>query len=85
MFVILGRENCSYCDMVKELMHVKKYAFEYYNLEVDENEKWRQLMRERELKTVPQVFIRTVLGQLTPLGYLLIGGYEKTKEWIEDA
>lgn len=65
-FVILGRENCTYCTMVKTLMDSAGITYEYRDISDSLDLKW--FLVTSGLTTVPQVFVDGIL----------IGGYQET-------
>lgn len=50
MFFIYGKDNCTYCEAAKLLLHTKGLPFAY--LDVGKNPQWR----DPEWKKVPQIF-----------------------------
>jgi len=73
MFLVIGKDDCSYCAKVKELLKSKSEMFVYKNLsDIDSEEKnyLKTLIKEDlKLETVPVVLH-------------IVGGYEATKYYI---
>jgi glutaredoxin len=67
MYLVIGRENCSYCDKAKELLTSQGKGFVYVDITSGEDfsdSVWKQfLVTDMGVNTVPQIFN-------------LIGGYE---------
>ena len=56
MYTIITRNNCKYCDMAKVMLKDHGINFTTYNIE-EASSKWvLALLKEANLKTVPQVF-----------------------------
>ena len=56
MYTIITRNNCKYCDMAKTMLKNHGINFTTYNIE-EASSKWvLALLKEANLKTVPQVF-----------------------------
>lgn len=70
MYVVIGKEDCPWCDKAKELITAFGDVYEYFDIKKD------PVMREflvcNGLGTVPQVYLD---GQL-------IGGYEDLHDYI---
>ena len=68
MYLVLGRQNCPYCDKAKELLESKGEDYRYVDITSGEgstDKVWKDfLVTTLGVKTVPQVF------------KLLPGGYE---------
>lgn len=74
MYTIITRNNCKYCDKAKAMLKSKGISFTTYNVE-EPSSKWvLSLMKEANIKTVPQVF--AVDGSL-------IGGYRDLETKME--
>jgi glutaredoxin len=62
MYLVIGRENCPYCDKTKELLTSTDLDFVY--VDMDSDPVWKDLLvKDMKVKTVPQIF-------------KLVGGYE---------
>jgi len=74
MYTIITRNNCKYCDMAKAMLKNHGINFTTYNVE-EASSKWvLSLMKEANIKTVPQVFA-------TDGG--LVGGYRELESLVE--
>ena len=76
MYTIITRDNCEYCDKVKALLELDSLPYTVYNLS-DVPNKWvLRLLREANIKTVPQVFdySGSWIGGFTELHELLTEG-----------
>jgi glutaredoxin len=73
MYLVIGRENCSYCDKAKDLLDAKGKEYVYVDITSGDSVNdavWKKfLTQDMEVKTVPQVF-------------QLIGGFEELHEEI---
>ena len=66
MYTMITRNDCKYCDKAKAMLKEKGINFTTYNVE-EASSRWvLSLMKEANIKTVPQVF--STDGRL-------IGGY----------
>lgn len=70
MYVIYGTESCVWCDRAKELLDNVGEDHQY--VDVSEDVEAQQMFRERNLRTVPQVF----------LGDTHIGGFEALRKTL---
>jgi glutaredoxin len=68
--IVYSKNNCPFCDQAKALLKSKNIDFKEVNIET--NAAGRDVLLERSLRSVPQVFD----------GELLIGGFDKLKEWV---
>ena len=69
MYLVVGRENCPYCDKAKQTLDYWQEPYVYVSVE---DKHWLGLLKGMSLKTVPQVF-------------KLVGGYtELLEEGIND-
>ena len=68
--IVYSKNNCPFCDQAKALLESKNIDFKEVNIET--NAAGRDVLIERGLRSVPQVFD----------GELLIGGFDKLKEWV---
>ena len=56
MYTMITRNDCKYCDKAKALLKSKNIDFITYNVE-EGSSKWvLSLMKEANIKTVPQIF-----------------------------
>lgn len=73
--VVFTKNNCTWCDQVKELLKIHGIRFVAFNIEnlelVDEVMDFATIL-PRKGNTYPQVF------EVTDTGMTLIGGYEDT-------
>jgi len=71
MWVIITRDNCSFCDNAKSLLQSNNRQYKVYNVQ-DADNKWvLTLLKSSGITTVPQIF--------RPTGEL-VGGYTELKE-----
>jgi glutaredoxin len=56
MYTIITRNECKYCDKAKEMLDLDKVNYVVFNIESPTNKWVLSLMKEANLKTVPQVF-----------------------------
>jgi glutaredoxin len=74
MYTMITRNNCKYCDKAKALLKSKNINFTTYNVE-EGSSKWvLSLMKEANIKTVPQIFASN--GSL-------VGGYRDLESLVE--
>lgn len=66
MIVLVSAEWCSYCQKAKDLLSREKVAFETLDIS---DPTAKALLRENELKTIPQVFVD---GELWSGGYNML-------------
>ena len=56
MYTMITRYNCKYCDKAKTMLDKAGIRYVTYNVE-EASSKWvLSLMKEADIKTVPQVF-----------------------------
>ena len=56
MYTIITRNDCKYCDKAKEMLNLDNIPYVTYNVE-EASSRWvLSLMKEANIKTVPQVF-----------------------------
>jgi glutaredoxin len=71
---MITRNDCKYCDKAKALLKTKNIDFTTYNIE-EGSSKWvLSLMKEANIKTVPQIFASN--GSL-------VGGYRDLESLVE--
>jgi len=74
MYTLITRNDCKYCDKAKVLLKAKGIIFTTYNIE-ETSSKWvLTLMKEANIKTVPQIF--STDGSL-------VGGYRDLESLVE--
>jgi glutaredoxin len=74
MYTMITRNDCKYCDKAKALLKSKNINFTTYNVE-EGSSKWvLSLMKEANIKTVPQIFASN--GSL-------VGGYRDLESLVE--
>jgi glutaredoxin len=74
MYTMITRNNCKYCDKAKALLKSNGINFTTYNVE-EGSSKWvLSLMKEANIKTVPQIFASN--GSL-------VGGYRDLESLVE--
>lgn len=56
MYVLITRENCSFCDKAKDLLKERGLQFTPYNISSSSSRWLVPLLLRADLKTVPQVF-----------------------------
>jgi len=56
MYTIITRNNCKYCDKAKDMMDLDKINYVVFNVESPTNKWILSLMKEANIKTVPQIF-----------------------------
>lgn len=71
MWVILTRDNCSFCNNAKSLLKSSNRQYKVYNVQDAENKWVLNLLKSSGITTVPQIF--------RPNGEL-VGGYTELKE-----
>ena len=74
MYTMITRNNCKYCDKAKAMLKSRGINFTTYNVE-EGSSKWvLSLMKEANIKTVPQIFASN--GSL-------VGGYRDLESLME--
>ena len=74
MYTMITRNDCKYCDKAKALLKSRGINFTTYNVE-EGSSKWvLTLMKEANIKTVPQIFASN--GSL-------VGGYRDLESLME--
>jgi len=73
MYVIISRDQCSFCDTAKELM--KGYGISYveYNIQSPSSKWLLYLLKRSSITSVPQIFNEKGTH---------IGGYAELKEYL---
>jgi glutaredoxin len=56
MYTIITRNDCKYCDWAKEMLDLDEINYVVFNIEFSTNKWVLSLMKEANIKTVPQVF-----------------------------
>ena len=75
MWVIITRNQCSFCDTAKALMKGAGLYYTEYNIQSDSSKWILSLLKRSSITTVPQIF--------KPDGTHL-GGYTELKEYIRE-
>ena len=76
MYVMITRDQCSFCDDAKALLKASGNSWTEYNIE-SQSSKWvLSLLKKSTINTVPQIF--------KPDGTHL-GGLLELKEYLSDA
>ena len=75
MFVLISRDNCSFCSMAKELIYLYNQNYREYNVESGSSKWVLSLLNKAGYKTVPQIY--------APDGKH-IGGYEELIEYLKE-
>jgi len=71
MWVIITRDNCSFCDKAKSLLENGNRQYKVYNIQDTDNKWLLNLLKSSGIATVPQIF--------RPNG-VLVGGYTELRE-----
>ena len=56
MYTIITRNDCKYFDKAKDMMDLDKINYVVFNVESPTNKWVLSLMKEANIKTVPQIF-----------------------------
>jgi len=60
MYLVIGRKNCSYCDLTKDLLKSRGISYVYKDITTGDNIEdtlWKNfLLNDLEAKTLPQIF-----------------------------
>jgi len=60
MYLVIGRQNCPYCDKAKELLDAQNKKYVYVDITSGDgitDAVWKHfLVDDMEVKTVPQIF-----------------------------
>ena len=75
MFVLISRDNCSFCSMAKELIYLYNQNYREYNVESGSSKWVLSLLNKAGYKTVQQIY--------APDGKH-IGGYEALIEYLKE-
>lgn len=74
MWVVISRDQCSFCDTAKELLKGNNINYVEYNIQ-SQSSKWLlSILKRSSITTVPQVFNSEGTH---------IGGYLELKEYLE--
>lgn len=73
MFIIYGRDNCSWCDAAKALLNDNAFVYTYKNIETSKEDLEAFRRDFPNAKTVPQILF----------DYNQIGGYEDLRKWLK--
>ena len=71
MYTIITRNECKYCDKAKAMLDLDNINYVTYNVEESSSRWVLSLMKEANIKTVPQVFSHD--GSL-------VGGFRELEE-----
>jgi glutaredoxin len=63
MYIILGQPHCPYCDKAKNLLEQQGKDYRYIDVLGEGNEVFLSLLKDNNIKQVPQIF------ELSPGGY----------------
>ena len=72
MYVVIGKDNCPWCEKAKELLADTGNVFEYFDINKDPA--MRHFLVSSGLSTVPQVYLD---GEL-------VGGFDDLKASLEE-
>jgi glutaredoxin 3 len=76
MYTIITRDQCNFCDTAKAMLKSVKQGYVEYNVQTDSSKWVLSLLRQANIKTVPQIFssdgthiggfgeLKSFLGQL---------------------
>jgi thioredoxin reductase (NADPH) len=56
MYTVITRNDCKYCDKAKAMLDLDKIPYVTYNVEEPSSRWVLSLMKEANIKTVPQIF-----------------------------
>ena len=56
MYTIITRNDCKYCDKAKDMLDLDKINYVVVNIESPPSKWVLSLMKEANIKTVPQIF-----------------------------
>jgi glutaredoxin len=73
MYIIITRDNCSFCDMAKTMLRDSNIAYTEYNVQSGSSQWVLTLIRQANHTTVPQIFSSDGSH---------IGGYAELKNFI---
>ena len=74
MYTVISRNECIFCDKVKELLNVDRIGYVEYNIPSPSSKWLLHLLKQANIKTVPQIFDSN--GKH-------IGGYTELKEYLK--
>ena len=82
MYTVITRNNCKYCDKAKAMLDLDKIPYVTYNVEEPSSRWVLSLMKEANIKTVPQVFAHdgNLVGGFRELE-ILMGFINNKKEY----
>ena len=75
MFTVISRNNCPFCLKAKELLSGNGIFFREFNLEEEENRWLLSLVRQADIKTVPQIY---------DMSGRYVGGYTELKTLMDN-
>jgi glutaredoxin len=74
MWVVISRDQCSFCDTAKELLKGYNKSYTEYNVQSPSSKWLLYLLKRSSITTVPQIFNSNGTH---------IGGYAELKEYLE--
>jgi len=75
VFVVISRNNCSFCEKSKSLLFANDILYEEFNIELPHNRWLIDLLRKGDVKTVPQIY---------DMSGRYVGGYTELEELISN-
>ena len=75
VFVVISKNNCTFCDKAKTLLFENGIVYEEYNIEYRENKWLLSILAKAGVTSVPQVY--DMVGRH-------IGGYKDLEELINN-
>jgi glutaredoxin len=75
VFVVISRNNCSFCEKAKALLVANDILYEECNIELLHNKWVLDLLRKGDVKTVPQIY---------DMSGRHVGGYTELEELISN-
>jgi len=73
MYVVITRDQCTFCDQAKALLKGANLPYVEYNIQSDSSKWLLSLLKRSSITTVPQVFNDKGTH---------IGGFTELKEWL---
>ena len=56
MYTIITRDQCNFCDTAKAMLKSVKQGYTEYNVQTDSSKWVLSLLKQANIKTVPQIF-----------------------------
>jgi glutaredoxin len=75
VFVVISKNNCTFCDKAKTLLFENDILYEEYNIESMENKWLLGILAKAGVTSVPQIY--NMVGRH-------VGGYRDLKELIDN-